>query len=69
MSKEKEKVIEGMAKVGYENMFDERWDDLPLNSIERALWLQISSSMLDELRRLWQSEKDRLSQQVMREEL
>jgi len=52
-----EYVIENMASVGYQTMHDSRWDNLPENSIERALWSQVASSMLNELRRVWEEAK------------
>ncbi len=55
MTKQEEVVIESMARVGYHTMHDLAWDDA--NSIERALWLVVASSMLNELRRLWQLER------------
>ena len=55
-TKQEEMVIENMARVGYQAMFDISWDELSQNSIERALWLIVASSMLNELRRLWEIE-------------
>ena len=46
-------VAEYMAKVGYESMFDLRWDDLSEHSIERALWYKIALNMLLELWRVY----------------
>ena len=56
-TKQEERVIEGMAKVGYHSMHDLAWEELPFNSIERALWLVVASSMFNELRRIWEQEK------------
>jgi len=56
MNKEDE-VVERMARVGFESMFEGGWDELPPLSIERALWLQIASDMLTELRRTWEQAK------------
>lgn len=53
----KDEVAERMAKVGYERMFDDRWDELNPLSIERALWLKIASDMLTELRITWEQAK------------
>jgi len=53
-----EKVIEKMAAVGYHTMHDLSWDELSPNSIERALWLVVASSMLHEVRRIWEEEKN-----------
>jgi len=47
-------VFGEMAKVGYETMFVDKWDDLPLESIERALWLAIAESMAKKLWALYQ---------------
>lgn len=44
-------VVEHMARVGYERMFDEQWLALHPGSIERALWHQIATAMLKEARR------------------
>ena len=57
MTKQEEMVIESMARVGYQAMFDSSWGELSVCSVERALWLVVASSMLNELRRLWQLEK------------
>lgn len=46
-----DRVIEPLARVGYETMFEDKWDDLAPNSIERALWKQVATQML---KRLWQ---------------
>ena len=53
----RDKVIEELARVGYERMFDDKWADLPLLSIERALWKEVADVMLDELWRLWEESK------------
>ena len=52
MTKQEEMVIENIAKIGYQTMHDLSWDELSANSIERALWLVVESSMLNELRRI-----------------
>ncbi len=52
MIKWEEMVIENMARVGYEVMWDEAWADLSPNSIERTLWRKIASNMLNEFRRI-----------------
>ena len=44
-------VLNHMARVGYEQMFEERWTSLAPSSIERALWYQIANAMLREARR------------------
>ena len=56
-SSREDEVVERMARVGYESMFEYGWDELAHNSIERALWLQIASNMLTELRRIWEQAK------------
>lgn len=48
-----EAVAEYMAKVGYETMFDDRYDDLPEHSIERKMWYKIALNMLSELWRVY----------------
>lgn len=50
-------VVEKLACVGYERMFDSKWADLRPESIERALWKEIASAMLNELQRLWEEAK------------
>jgi len=57
MSKHQEMVIENMARAGYQTMHDLPWAELSPNSIERALWLVVASSMLNELRRIWELER------------
>ena len=56
MTKQKEMVIENMARVGYQTMHDSRWDNLEMDSIELALWRTIAANMLYEIRRLWGNE-------------
>ena len=48
-------VLDHMARVGYERMFEERWTSLVPGSIERALWIAIATAMLREARR-WRQE-------------
>ena len=31
-------VLDDMAKAGYKSYFDDKWDDLSSDTIERALW-------------------------------
>ena len=57
MTEQEEMVIESMASIGYHTMHDLLWEELPKNSIVRALWLVVAASMLNELRRLWEQEK------------
>ena len=44
-------VLDHMARVGYERMFEEPWTALLPGSIERALWREIAQAMLREARR------------------
>jgi len=50
--KEYEEVFNKLAQVGYETMFEDRWDDLHPNSIERAMWLLIVRNVVERLREL-----------------
>ncbi len=43
-------ILVEMAKAGYETMYDEKWEVLPKNSIDRALWLNISKAMVKSVR-------------------
>ena len=56
-SSKEDEVVERMARVGFETMHEDGWDELAPNSIERALWLQVASDMLTELRRAWEQAK------------
>ena len=58
MGKQKEKVIENMARVGYDTLHEEKWDDLPHSSAVRVMWEGIATNMLNELRRTWESAKN-----------
>ena len=49
-----DEVFNELAKVGYETMFEDNWDNLPENSIERALWLSIAKNMATKLWTLYQ---------------
>ena len=49
-----DEVFNEMAKVGYETMFADAWDDLPTNSAERVLWLGIVKNMATKLWSLYQ---------------
>lgn len=53
----KEKVVEELARVGYETMFEDKWDCLPTYFIEKALWRNIAEAMLNKLRELWEEAK------------
>ncbi len=45
-----EYIIEEMAKAGYETMFDDTWNDLSADSIEKVLWHNIAKAMLKSVR-------------------
>lgn len=55
--KNRDVVIERMAKAGYGVYFDEDWDELAKNSIELTMWKNVANKMLDELARCWQEAK------------
>jgi len=42
-------ILEEIARVGYETMFEEKWNDLPKKSIERAMWLEVATEMISKL--------------------
>lgn len=44
--------IEIVAKAIHDAVFDERWDDLPENSIERALYRQAAEAAINRLDKL-----------------
>jgi len=44
-------VIERMARVGYNTMHEEDWDEPTLCKAVRVMWLGIAENMLTELRR------------------
>ena len=41
-----EEIREGLAKSGYERMFDASWDELRHNSVERHLWLMVADTQM-----------------------
>ena len=41
-----QQILEDMARAGFEYQFDEQWDDLPLKSIDRDLWVRTAKAML-----------------------
>jgi hypothetical protein len=41
-----DEIINDMARAGYQTMFDGKWDDLPENSIDRAMWLEVIKAAL-----------------------
>jgi len=59
MTREDE-VAERMARVGFETMHEDKWDELQPESILRHLWLQVASEMLTELRRTWERAKSEI---------
>lgn len=44
------KVLHEMAEAGFSTMFEERYNDLPENSIEREMWLFIALHMLKSIK-------------------
>ncbi len=56
-SSKEDEVVERMARVGFNTIFEDEWDELDPISSEHALWLQIASNMLTELRRTWEEAK------------
>ena len=57
MNKEDE-VVERMARVGFETMHEDKWDELRPESAIRYMWLGVASEMLTELRRTWEQVKN-----------
>lgn len=58
MNRNWDTVLEPLAKVGYETMFEDKWDDLRYDSIERAMWKGIAAKMLSRLRELWKESEE-----------
>ena len=56
-SSKEDEVVERMARVGFNTIFEDEWDELNPISSEHTLWLQIASNMLTELRRTWEESK------------
>ena len=56
-SSKEDEVVERMARVGFNTIFEEEWDELDPISSEHTLWLKIASNMLTELRRAWEQAK------------
>jgi len=52
-----DEVVERMARVGFNTIFEEEWDEIDPISSEHTLWLKIASNMLTELRRTWEQAK------------
>ena len=50
-------AIEPIAKVGYETMFDDSWDSLPPNSIERSIWRKVAAAMVGKLWEMYQRDQ------------
>ena len=46
-------LYEELARVAYETMFEERWDDLHPQSIERAMWLSIVRNVMAKYEKLY----------------
>jgi len=59
--KNRDMVVEKLAKIGYETYFEDKWDDLYSNSIERKMWLDIADNMLSELQKIWELNKGGMS--------
>jgi len=57
-SSKEDEVVERMARVGFETMHEDKWDELPPNSILRHVWSQVATEMLIELRRAWEQAKN-----------
>ena len=49
-----DEVFNELAKVGYETMFEDGWDYLPENSIDKALWIEIAKNMATKLWTIYQ---------------
>ena len=56
-SSREDEVVERMARVGFETMHEDKWDELQPASALRYMWLGVASNMLTELRRVWEQEK------------
>jgi len=56
-SSREDEVVERMARVGFESMHEDKWDDLRPESAPRHMWLGVASDMLTELRRTWEQAK------------
>lgn len=50
---EYEQLFDELAKVGYEEFFDDTFDNLPKDSIERALWRNVAFQIVKRLRELY----------------
>ena len=44
-------VLEHMARVGFERMFEERWLALHPRALDRTMWHEVAKAMLKEARR------------------
>ena len=53
-----EYVLERMARAGYQEMFEDKFDALSKDGIERALWLNIARMMMLEIRTAWEEAKE-----------
>jgi len=46
MNKKMKEVIEEMAEVGFNTMYDDEWKDIDKSSIEVFLWKEVAFNML-----------------------
>jgi len=44
-----EQMIKDIAKLAYDSQFDDGYDNLPNNSIERAIWRKTARAVMDYL--------------------
>ncbi len=53
MADEQTKIINEMirdiAKIGYNSQFEDGWDNLPTNSMERIIWQRTAREIIDYL--------------------
>jgi len=57
-SSREDEVVERMARVGFEILHKDKWDELQPESLLRALWLQIASDMLTRIEESIGTSKD-----------
>ncbi len=43
-------LIPRLAKIAHNSQFEDEWDDLPENGIERAIWQQTVTAVVNEIR-------------------
>lgn len=53
-----DELINVVAKAGYNTQYEEEWDDLHENSIERALWRETAINMLAAGILYWRDKED-----------